>query len=367
MPAGAKRRHAADRQRPPPHALAGGDRLARDDDTDEAADAALERRLAPGDVERRQPAEDEREPAEQQCAPASAHGDTRRTSGSSTPIRSPCGAGAATSRPRWRSAISAAIASPRPPPPAAVARAPGEVGERDRQAGPLVGDLEAHVARPRHAGAELDPPRRVLERVGDEVRERLGEAQAVADDDRARQQAPEHHDAVERARHRLPAVELLLEQLGHLDGLLAVDDPPPAARGGEVVERQPRAAQLVVERGQALGRRLPAALHRREAQAHGGQRPAQLVAGARDHLAPASQLERAERGEREAARRERPGEDVRVHAYVQGAPEVRPPPAEPCVVGCAAGASPHSMDSDINCESEARRPGSSRGCSCSAP
>ena len=54
----------------------------------------------------------------------------------------------------------------------------------------------------------------------------------------------------------VPALELLLEQLGDLDGLGAVDDPPAAARRGEVVERQAGAAQLELERREPLGRRL---------------------------------------------------------------------------------------------------------------
>jgi len=54
-------------------------------------------------------------------------------------------------------------------------------------------------------------------------------------------------------------VQLLLHELGHLDGLLALENAPSVACGREVVERQTRPAQLVVERRQALGRRLAAA------------------------------------------------------------------------------------------------------------
>jgi hypothetical protein len=165
---------------------------------------------------------------------------------------------------------------------------------------------------------ELDAAGRVLERVGDEVRDRLGEAQAVADDHPAGQAAAKRQPAVERLGHRLPAVKLLLEQLVDLDELLPVEDPAPAARRREVVERQSRAAQLAVEDGQALGRRLRTALHRREAQPNRRQRAAQLMARARDHLAAPAQLEHGQSGQSESGRRKRPGEDARVHAPALG-------------------------------------------------
>jgi hypothetical protein len=206
-----------------------------------------------------------------------------------------------------------------PAPPATAARAPRQLRQRDRQPGPLVDDLDAHVLRADEARGQLDVARAMLKRVGDEVRDRLRQAQPVTDDERPRQQAAEQHDTLERTRDRLPAMELLLQQLGHLDGLLAIEDAPPAARRREVVERQARPAQLVVERRQALGRHLAAALHRRQAEPYGGQRPAQLMAGARHQLAAPAQLEGAERGQHEADGGQRPGEDARGHVPVLGA------------------------------------------------
>ena len=127
----------------------------------------------------------------------------------------------------------------------------------------------------------------MLERVGDEVGDGLRQAQAVAVDERAGQPRAERDVAVEGPRDGVPAVELLLEQLGDLDRLGAVDDAPAAAGGREVVERETGAPQLEVEHGEAIRRRLEASLHRGEAEADRRQRPAQLVAGARDELAAA--------------------------------------------------------------------------------
>ena len=266
---------------------------------------ALSAASRPGDVRRGEPAEHEREAAQQQRAAAPAHDGPRAASGSSSAdARAPPSTGAATSRPPWRSAISAAIARPRPrrPRPPRARRVSSATGAG--RPGALVDDLDAHVAAADRARGQLDAAGPVLERVGDEVRDRLAEAQAIAVDERARAAAAASRDrAVERARDDVPALELLLEQLGDLDGLGAVDDPPAAARGGEVVEREAGAAQLEVERREALGRRLEAALHRGEAEAHRGQRPAQLVAGARHQLAPAAQLERRRSASGEPDRR----------------------------------------------------------------
>ena len=63
-------------------------RLADDDDVDEVADPSRQRGLAAGDVRRREPAEDERQAAEQQRAAPAAHA-TRRATGSSRPMRAP--------------------------------------------------------------------------------------------------------------------------------------------------------------------------------------------------------------------------------------------------------------------------------------
>jgi hypothetical protein len=164
-------------------------------------------------------------------------------------------------------------------------------------------------------------------------------------------------------------VELLLQQFGHLDGLLAVQDAPPAACRREVVERQAGPAQLMVERRQAFGRRLAAALHRRQAEPYGGQRPAQLVAGARDELAAPAQLEDAERGQREADHRQRPGDDAQGHVPVLGASaqkfaplwrrsRVSDPPCRPscrrvaCGALCAA-----SFDTTQTCRADHVDPG----------
>ena len=150
------------------------DRLARDDHGHELADAPRQRRLAPGDARRGQPAEHEREAAEQQRAAAPAHGaprqqndprgapppahDARRRHGSSTPIRAPHGAGAATSRPPWRAAISAAIARPRPRLPATAARAARELVDRSRQPGPVVDHLDATWRWPTSRAASSTRP-----------------------------------------------------------------------------------------------------------------------------------------------------------------------------------------------------------------
>ena len=114
-PRGEAARDAADRERARADRRARRDRLAGDDDVDEPADPPRQRRLAAGDVRRGEPAEHEREAAEQQRA-RRRRLTTRRPQERQLERRSraPRDAGAATSRPPWRSAISAAIARPRP-------------------------------------------------------------------------------------------------------------------------------------------------------------------------------------------------------------------------------------------------------------
>ena len=90
----------------------------------------------------------------------------------------------------------------------------------------------------------------------------------------------------ERHGERPPRVDRLGEQRADVDGLGPVGRAPPARRGVEVGERQPRTAQL------ELDRRHPPPARRVgddavEAEQGGAERSAQLVRGLRDQRAPA--------------------------------------------------------------------------------
>ena len=179
---------------------------------------------------------------------------------------------------------------PAPPAVAPTASSARELLQGARQAGTLVDDLDPHAMPASRSRAQLDPAGRVLERVGDEVRDGLREAQAISLDLCPGRELAQQQVAVEHARDDPPARELLLEQLGDLDRLVAIERASAAARGGEVVQRQARAAQLEFEPRDPFGWSLAAALHRGEAEPRCGQRATQLVAGARDELAAAAQL-----------------------------------------------------------------------------
>ena len=119
--------------------------------------------------------------------------------------------GADTSRPPWRATMSVAIASPRPRRPAAGARPAGELGNRRRQPAALVGDLDPHAPGDR-ARADLDGPRSVLERVGEQVADRLREPDAVAAHEGVRRRRRDPQLAAEHRRDRLPRRRLVGDQ-----------------------------------------------------------------------------------------------------------------------------------------------------------
>ena len=107
----------------------------------------------------------------------------------------------------------------------------------------------------------------------------------------------------ERARQRAPGVDRLREQCADVDGLGAVGRAPPARRGVEVGEREPRAAQLELDGGDAPAARRVGD-HAVEAEQGGAERTAQLVRGLGDEREPprrgraqaGSDAERGERG-----------------------------------------------------------------------
>jgi hypothetical protein len=172
------------------------------------------------------------------------------------------------------------------PAPAAAAagpRARRELADRRGQAGALVRDLDTDAAA-RAARAHLHLAPRVLEGVGDEVADRLGEAQAIAahDGSGAAGRGRDGQLTAVGGRDEPPRRLLVREQLADVHRRRAMGRAPSRARGDEVVERERGAAQLALDRGRGGARA------RRETR--GGQRPAQLVDRARDELAPAAQL-----------------------------------------------------------------------------
>jgi hypothetical protein len=155
--------------------------------------------------------------------------------------------------------------------------------------------------------------RKTTSGLDDEVADRLREPHAIAEHVDARQILPQHERGAERPRHEIPDRALLTEQLGDCDGLLAPRDAAAAAGRAEVLQRETGAAQLQIERGQPGRRRL--AVHRRERQPGGAERPAKLVARARDpdggtRLADAEHQQAGDPGERQ----EPPGGVQRAHA-----------------------------------------------------
>ncbi len=101
--------------------------------------------------------------------------------GSSSTSRAPCWAGAAARRPPWAAAMALAMASPRPRRPRP-ARAPArELGHGRGQARPL-SLTSKRTARRLGPAAHRHRPAPMLDGVGDQVAQRLGESDALAVD-----------------------------------------------------------------------------------------------------------------------------------------------------------------------------------------
>ena len=200
-------------------------------------------------------------------SPRSAVMRTARTPGSSSAMRAPRSVGAVASRPPWLRAIWSAIARPAAA-PRPVRRAAGASAPRPARAA-RAHDRPPRRARapPRRADRELHRPAAVLERVGHEVRQRLGQPDTVAAHQHPRASVgADPQIAAERAGDGVPARELLLDELGRRRrARRAARRRAPPGRG-EVVERQCRraAARRRAPRARA-GRRLLTALHRRRA------------------------------------------------------------------------------------------------------
>ena len=182
-------------------------------------------------------------PARARCAAPS------RAAASSSTTQAPALTGAVSRRPPWRRATRAAIARPWPRRPA-WQRVGRERGDRRRQARALVAHLDAHV---RACRVRADPhrPGAVLERVEHEVADRLGEPQPVGVHEQPRAGRVEQQLAAERAGQRPPALDRLGEQRAHVERLGELGRAAAARRGVEVREREPRAAQLELDRGDA--------------------------------------------------------------------------------------------------------------------
>ena len=99
-----------------------------------------------------------------------------------------------------------------------------------------------------------------------------------------------------------------LDELDQVDELAPSFGSPPGGRGREIVQGAARARQLELDRSQA--HRLAAETV--QAELHGGQRPAQLVAGACDEHEPLVRAQ-VERDEREGHRPARGREDHALH------------------------------------------------------
>jgi hypothetical protein len=212
---------------------------------------------------------------------AGAAGIPPPAAGSSSTTRAPRAAGAVTSRPPWPAAIPAAIARPASAGAAAGARSAGELRHRRRQSRAVVADLDGHR---RAGGAHGDPhtAARVLGGVADEVGQRLRDAQLVAADHRAQVPA---RGAQLQARtggggRRRPRRRVALEQSADVHALAPVRGVSAGPRGRQVAQRQPRPGQLPLDGAD----RHPPATESVQRELGCGQRPAQLVACARDEL-----------------------------------------------------------------------------------
>ena len=194
-------------------------------------------------------------------------------------------------------------------------RALAALGLRDdpgRQAGALVADLDPHRV-PGQPRRQLDAPAAVLQRVDDEVADGLREPQAIAEHVDAGQVGSDDEARTERSCHEVPYRELFPEQVGDGDGLLAPHDAAAAARGPEVLEREPGATQLEVERRNP--RRWRLVVQRREGEPCRTQGPAELVAGSRDpHRGPRLPGSEDEQGDDPGDRQDPSGGVQHAHA-----------------------------------------------------
>ena len=275
-----------------------------------------QRPLATRHVRRGQHAEQQRQ-AEQHRGAAAARHSTARQAGSSIATRAPRADGAASRRPPWRSTMSAVIARPAPATPAPGARPARQLTHGRRQAGSLVGDLDADPVALAAPG-ELDAPRAVLERVRDEVADGLRQAHAVAAHDRPRPGRDDVELAAERRCDRAPRAALAGDEVTDVDGLVAVGRAQAPRRRGEVVERRAGAAQLEVDAAPRPG------VQRRSWAAISGPRSS-WQARATSSRRRRSSARRTARGPRRSRRGPRP----RSTAVIPRPPTARGPARDP--------------------------------------
>ena len=116
----------------------------------------------------------------------------------------------------------------------------------------------------------------MLERVRDEVADRLRQPDPVAAHEDVRRDRPDPQLAAEDRRDRLPGGRLVGNQLADLDDLGAIGRLTAAPRRREVVEREAGALELEVDGGEPRARRVA----RVQREVRRGERAAQLVARA---------------------------------------------------------------------------------------
>jgi hypothetical protein len=162
----------------------------------------------------------------------------------------------------------------------------------------------------------------VLDRVGQQVAARLRQPQAIAAHGGVRRTPIEPELPSTGVSHGPPDGDGVPQHFGDGHRLEPIAGTAPGPCRMQVVQREPGAPQLEVDRREPLGRRASSASHEVEAEPRGGERAAQLMRCARDQLHTAPELALGEHAGAERRERQPPPQPRQTRAHAAAKPSI---------------------------------------------